>query len=390
MPWNIAPETQAVAPRLVALRRELHRIPELAFKEHKTSKRVAEELRALGLQVETGVAQTGVVGVLDSGKPGPTLAFRADMDALPIQEATGLPFASEHPGAMHACAHDGHTATLLTVAGLLAQAKDSWRGRVVCFFQPAEEGPGGAEPMIRAGVVEQYRPDAILGLHLWTFAEIGTVAASAGPLMASADEFTIVIRGKGGHGALPHTANDTIVTASQVVLALQTLVSRNISPLDSGVVTVGRIQGGTAVNILPETVELHGTVRALSEGVRDTLEARLAQVATASAEAHGCRAEVDYRRGYPVVVNDAAMAAAVAEAASEVLGPERLIDGRTLAGEDMSYWLNAVPGCFFLVGAANRAKGLTEPHHSPRFDIDEDSMLIGADILRRTALGYLA
>lgn len=392
-PISVGDRTAALEAELVATRRDLHRHPELGFEETRTAGVVAGRLGDLGIEARTGVAGTGVVGVVSSepspGEPRRTVLLRADMDALPIQEENDHEYRSTVPGRMHACGHDGHTAILLGVARLLVE--DPPPGNVVLVFQPAEEKPGGARPMIEAGVLADPPVDAAIGLHLWSNLPVGTVGTNPGPLMAGASEFRLTIKGRGGHAALPDQAVDAVVVASHVVVALQTLVSRETSPLDSAVVTVGSIHGGTTFNVIAERAVLEGTVRAFEDDRREALRDRIAALAQGVAGAMGAEATLEWTPHYPATVNDPAMAALVAREAAVVVGEENVFtDIRTMGAEDMSYFLRAVPGCFFFVGAANAARGITAPHHNPRFDIDEAALPIGAEILARAARAFLA
>ncbi|GIX49776.1 MAG: amidohydrolase [Candidatus Tectimicrobiota bacterium] len=376
---------------VVALRRELHRWPELGFQEEKTAARVAAELRHLGLDVRTGVGKTGVVGVLRGARPGKTVLLRADMDALPLQEATGAPYASENPGVMHACGHDGHTAILLTVARLLAARREALPGTVKFVFQPAEElPPGGAQAMIAEGVLEDPPVDAAFALHLWNSLPVGQIGVSAGPIMASADRFQIRIKGVGSHGAYPHLGVDPIVVGSHLVSALQTLVSRELPPLTPAVVTVGKFHAGTAFNVIPSEAELAGTVRTVDAAVRQEMPARLERLVRGLAAAMRAESEVTYTFGYPVTVNDAKMAALAAQVARQVVGEANVVAPQmSMGAEDFAYFLEAVPGCYLRLGSGNAARGLVQPHHSALFDFDEAALPIGVEVLARLALAFL-
>ncbi|HUP01806.1 MAG TPA: amidohydrolase [Gemmatimonadota bacterium] len=393
-PIAVSERAAALEPEIVAIRRDLHRHPELGFEEIRTAEIVAGHLRDLGIEVRTRIAGTGVAGILRNesrldGGPTRTVLLRADMDALPIDEENEHDYRSTVKGRMHACGHDGHTAILLGVARLLAE--DPPPGNVVLAFQPAEEKPGGAQPMIAAGVLADPPVDAALGLHLWTNLPVGTVGLNPGPLMAGASEFRLTIAGSGGHAALPHQAVDSVVVASHIVVALQTLISRETNPLEPAVVSVGSIHGGTTFNVIAARAVLEGTVRAFDDRLLDRLRGRIESLADGIARGMGAGAALEWTPHYPPTVNDPAMAALVAHEAAAVVGKENVFqDVRTMGAEDMSYFLQAVPGCFFFVGAANPAKGITAPHHSPRFDIDEAALPIGAEILSRAARAYLA
>ena len=387
-----APATELA--ELVATRRDLHAHPELGFQEHRTAALVAARLSALGYQVRTGVGKTGVVGVLEGGAGGAgpkrTVLLRADMDALPIQEANQVPYRSTAAGVMHACGHDAHVAIGLAVARRLAASRATWRGAVKFAFQPAEEGGNGALAMIEDGVLEDPKVDAAFGLHVMNNQALGTIAATPGPIMGSVDKFAITIRGKGGHAAMPHEAVDPILAASHVVTALQSMVSRAADPFDQLVVSVTQIRAGDAFNVIPETAELAGTVRSMGGKPFAEAPRRLTDIATGIAASLGCSAVVDYVRQTPATVNDAAMAGLTARIAGQLVGEASVLTAaRTLGGEDFSFFLERVPGCFAWVGSRNPVRGFDAPHHSPRFDIDEEAMPTGVELLDRIAREYL-
>ncbi|MCU0559712.1 MAG: amidohydrolase [Desulfobacterales bacterium] len=378
---------RSLETEVVATRRDLHRIPETGFSEHKTSAYVAERLERLGLAVQTGIAGTGVVGLLRSGRSGPTLMIRADMDGLPIAEETGLAFASTHPGRMHACGHDAHMAMALGAAAALSRFADRIRGDVKFVFQPAEEGPGGAQPMIAAGVLENPRVNFALACHLWSERPEGVVGVRAGALLAAMDRFDIKILGRGGHAAQPHLCVDALEVATQVVGALQRIVSRQINPIEPAVVTVGTFHAGTAFNIIPSEAVLSGTTRTFDRSLRASWESRLEGVVRGVCEAMGAGYELSFRRGYPPTVNDAAVAEVVRRSATAVVGEDRVAEPElTMGGEDMSFFLEAVPGCFYCIGIGREGAA---PLHNPRFDFREDLMLLGVEIHCRTALDLL-
>ncbi len=359
---------------LVATRRDLHRHPELAFEERRTAGVAAARLKQLGLSPREGVGRTGVVGDLGSGAS--RLMLRADMDALPLLEASAEPYASEVEGRMHACGHDGHVAMGLAVARRLTADPPPVPMRFL--FQPAEEGRGGAQACADDGVLEGV--GAAFGLHLWSPFPVGKIGINRGALMAAVDQFEIDVEGRGGHGAAPHETDDTILAAARIVEALQSVVSREISPLDSAVVTVGSIHGGTAFNIIPGSVRLTGTARSFTETTGRALPEKIRRIVGGVASACGVRAAVRYDRVNTATVNDAKMADLVIEAASRILGEENVeTDTRTLGGEDMSVFLNRVPGCFFFVGCARDAT--LRPHHSPRFDMDERALAVGTVVM---------
>ncbi len=361
--------------QLVATRRDLHRHPELGFEERRTGRVVAERLRALGLSAREGVGRTGVTADTDAGAGGPRLMLRADMDALPLAEDSGAPYASETPGRMHACGHDGHVAMGLAVARRLAAAPPA---PLRFLFQPAEEGQGGALACADDGVLDGVR--AAFGLHLWTPLPAGKIGVNRGALMAAVDQFEIVVEGRGGHGAAPHETEDSILAAARIVDALQSVVAREISPLEPAVVTIGSIHGGTAFNIIPGSVRMEGTARSFSEAVGKALPEKIRRIVAGTAAACGVRATVRYDRVNGATVNDPKMADLVIETASRLLGEENVETGtRTLGGEDMSVFLDRVPGCFFFVGCG--LDGPLRPHHSPRFDIDERALAVGTVVM---------
>lgn len=370
-----------IADEIVAWRRHLHAHPELSFQEHETARFVEERLSALdGLELSRPTP-TSVVARLRCGE-GPALALRADMDALAIQEESGVEFASTRPGVMHACGHDGHTAVLLGVAHTLVERRDELAGEVRFLFQHAEEiPPGGARELVAAGALEGV--DAVVGCHLFAQVESGAVGVPLGPFLAAPDTFGITVRGRGGHAALPHGAVDPIPVAAQLVTSLQQIVARETSPLASAVVSVTRFNAGTADNVIPETVELRGTVRTFTHDVKSTVRGALERIATGIAAAHGCTAEVRYEDGYLAVENDPA----VAELVRRNVDPQRLQEVEPImGGEDFSAYQQVVPGCFFVVGAGGPKRF---PHHHPRFTIDEEALAVAHDVFVRTALDFL-
>lgn len=372
------------------LRRDFHRHPELGFQEVRTAGIVARELTDLGLEVSTGVGKTGIVATLEGGSLEPVVLVRFDMDALPIQEETGAEYASQTPGIMHACGHDGHTAVGLAVARMLDARKGELVGTVKFVFQPAEEGLGGAEAMIADGVLENPRPDLCLSLHMWNKKPVGWIGVTPGPTMSASDKFTVKIFGRGGHSAAPDLAIDPIVAAAQVISALQNIVARNVNPLESAVVTVTSIIGGKAFNVIPETVELKGTIRTYNPEIRKLVLERFETIITGVAEALSCRAEVDLRRVTPAVVNDPAMARRVQEVAARVF-PDATIDNqeRTMGSEDMAYMMEDIPGCYFFVGSANHESGLDAAHHHPKFDFDENALPRAAALMASAVVEFL-
>ena len=370
----LSAEVVRLTPDLVALRREIHRHPELAYAEKETAARVVRALD--GIPVRTGIGGTGVVATIGSG--GPTVLLRVDMDGLPIQEQNQAEYASRVPNAMHACGHDGHVAMGVTAARILAAKR--LPGTVRVMFQPAEEGEGGAQAMVAGGVLDGV--DVTLGVHLWNEMPVGTLGVKAGPLMAAVDRLRIVIHGRGGHGGRPQASADPVVAAAQVVGALQTIVSRETNPVQAAVVTIGSIHGGEAFNVIPDEVTLLGTIRTFDAGLRRSMPERVARIAGGIAQALGCRAEVEVKAGNPAVVNDPQVADLARRAAARVVGEDKVVPPEpTMGGEDMAVYFERTPGCFVFVGSGNAERGLDQPHHSPRFDFDEDALAIGADFL---------
>jgi amidohydrolase len=373
-----------------AIRRDLHRHPEMGFKETRTAGIVARSLSELGMEVQTGIAETGVVGLLEGGQPGPVALLRFDMDALPVQEETGADYSSSVPGVMHACGHDGHVAVGLTVARLLAAHREELTGSVKLVFQPAEEGLGGAQKMIEQGVLEGPRVDYTLALHLWNDRPAGWLGISPGPLMAGGEIFHARIIGRGGHGALPQHTVDPIVAAAHVITGLQTVVSRNLSPLESAVVSVCQIHAGEAFNVIPQSVELVGTIRTFEPEVRQKVVERFEALFTGLAESFGCAAEVNLQRLTPAVINDPKWAALVEQAARRVLPDDQIEPNcRTMVSEDMAYFMEQSPGCYFLVGCGFSEAEKRYPHHHPRFDIDENALPRAAALMAAATLETL-
>jgi amidohydrolase len=363
---------------LVALRRDFHRHPELSFEERRTAEIVAERLHRGKLQVRTGLGRTGVVGVLHGDRPGRTIAWRADIDALPLTETFQAPFASSSPDVMHACGHDGHTAIAITLAEILSRRRAELPGTAVFVFQPAEEVFGGAEPMIAAGALENPRVDEVYGLHLTTQTAVGQVDIMTGPAMASADFFDVIITGRGGHGAYPHLSIDPITAAANILLGLQNLVSREVSAHERAVLTVGQIVGGTKHNIIPASAVMRGSLRTFNEAVRTQIKGRLADYAADIARAYRAEARLTFTgEGCPAVVNHAPQTAFVRECAAVELGAGALHDGPpVMASDDMSLFLQQRPGCYFRVGIAP-AGGGSYPHHAPEFQMNEDGLPVG-------------
>jgi hippurate hydrolase len=372
--------------KIVALRRDIHREPELGFGTERTAEKVLAALDGLPLDVETGVAENGIVATLEGEGDGRTVALRADMDALPIQEETGLPFASEIEGRMHACGHDGHTSMLVGAAHALSGMRDRLGGTVKFVFQPAEEGGGGGKVMVDEGVVEDVA--SIFALHLWPGLPFGKVATKAGPIMAAADAFEMEIVGSGGHGAMPHLAADAVVIAAQVVTALQTVVSREVDPVEPAVLTVGEIGAGTAFNIIPEKARLGGTVRTLNSDLRERMPERMEAVARGVAKGMRGDANLDYTFSYPVTVNDESAAGYVLGVAEDLFGAHSVqeLPKPSMTAEDFSYYLEEVPGAFIWLGVGEDISGL----HTPQFAFDEEILPRGSALLAALALQSLS
>ena len=373
---------------IFAIRRDLHQIPEPAFTEEKTARYVAGHLANLGLEVQTGIAKFGIKAGRVFSNAGKTLMLRSELDALRVAEETGLDFASTHPGAMHACGHDGHMAMVLGAAMVLADLDTgSLSGGVNFVFQPAEEGPGGAKPMIEQGVMDNPPVDYSLGCHLWPGLPLGSVGISAGPVMAAMDRFDLTITGKGGHGAMPHLCVDALETATQVVSALQRLVSRKMDPTSPSVVTVGQFNAGTAFNVIAHTATLSGTTRTFDPKIQASWEDRIKTIARGVCDAMGADFALDFQLGYPVTVNDQWMAEKVrGYAAASVGGSNVKNQAPTMGGEDMAYFLERSRGCYFFIGVGENG---TAPLHSPRFDFDPNALLTGVEIYCRAVLDLL-
>lgn len=407
---NIETRVGAIESKLIGWRRDIHQNPELSNQEVRTAKLVADHLRSLGLEVKTGVGGTGVVGILKGGKPGKVVALRADMDALPVKELVDLPFASKAKGkhmgkevdVAHACGHDAHTAILMATAEVLAGMKDQVPGTVKFLFQPAEEGPSealkgehdhiGALAMVDAGALDNPKVDAVFGLHMIPAFPVGTIGYRSGPILASGDTFTIKVNGKQTHGGFPWNGVDPIVSTSQIVLGLQTIVSRQLNlTKEPAVISIGSIHGGNRENIIPESVELLGTVRTFDDGMRDDTLARMRTTAESIAQASGAKAEVNFLKpGYSTTVNNADLSARMLPTMQQVTGGKAVITPKLTASEDFSEFSKKVPGVFFFLGSSTPGKEKTAaPNHSPKFEIDEASLAVGAKAMTAMALDYL-
>ena len=393
---NFLAEAKSLFRYTQSLRRDFHMHPELGFHEIRTGGIVAKELELLGIEVTKGVGKTGVVGLLEGGKPGPTLLLRFDMDALPIPEATNAEYASQTEGVMHTCGHDGHTAIGLTVAKMLHAHREQLAGTVKFCFQPSEEGNngeevGGAEMMMRDGVLDHPKVDMTLSLHLWNEKPLGWVHVAKGPVMAGAEQFKIKLIGKGGHGAVPNLTVDPILAAAQIVSAAQSIVARNVGPLETAVVSFTMLHSGTAFNVIPHEATLEGTIRTFDAGVRLKVLERFEQITRGVASAMGCQVEMNVKRLTPALVNADEVTASVQETARRVL-PDAHHDNTpylTMGAEDMAFMQEKVPGCYFFIGSANSERGLNYGHHHPKFDFDEEALVRGAALMAASAADML-
>lgn len=377
---------------MIDIRRDIHRHPEPSRGETRTSKKVAGILKDLGIEVETGFYNTGLTGLIEGKGKGETLAFRFDMDALEMEEETELEFASENKGVMHACGHDGHTAMGLGLAKVLIELKDKINGNIKLIFQPAEEDApngGGAKYMIKEGVLKNPDVSAVVGIHLWPKLKLGEVGAKVGPMMAASDPITVNVIGKGAHASLPNMAVDPVVTASQIVNNLQTIVSRNVDPFEQAVVTIGKFTGGTRYNVIPERVKLEGTVRTFNEEVRDKVEKRIFKICENTAEAMGGSAEVEYKRGYPPTINDQEMVKLASKSIKSILGEHNYvkIDRPAPGGEDFAYFTKELPAVYMWLGYAEEGKEIFPPH-SPKFNFDERALAYGVKVMSRMAMDW--
>ena len=383
---SVKEQVNRVYPQMVEWRRHFHQNPELSYKEKETSKFIASYLKELGLEVKTNIGGYGLTGLLEGSESGPTIALRADMDALPIQdEKEDCEYRSKVPGVMHACGHDGHMAVLMGAATVLKRLQKQVKGNIVFLFQPAEEQPpGGAIKMIEEGVLENV--DSIYGLHLWSPLPYGTIGYCYDRMLASADQFEIEIIGKGGHGGIPHTAVDSVVVASQVVVQLQSIISRQIDPLQSGVISVGKIEGGEAFNVIADRCKLWGTTRSFDETIREELLEKIENVVKSVCQIYGATYEFRVLRGYPPLINHPTEVKRVLKVAKQIVQEDKqLVEIDPVMGaEDFAYYLQKKPGAFFVIGAAKKTDNV--PHHHPRFDIDERGMKMGAELFVRIGL----
>ncbi|MFQ6678360.1 MAG: M20 family metallopeptidase [Fidelibacterota bacterium] len=378
MSINIHKDVKIISDEIISTRRDIHKHPEMGFNVHRTAELVANRLNDLGLDVQTGVGKTGVVADLNSGH-GPTIALRADMDALPIQETSHCDYKSVHDGIMHACGHDGHTAMLLGAAKILANKKNKIQGTVRFLFQPAEEGDGGATYMIKDGCLDGV--DEIYGIHLWNYQKYGEVGVKEGSILAAADEFQIIIKGVGGHGAAPQGTVDSVVVSAHLITALQTIVSRNTNPLESTVVSIGMINGGYNFNIIADEVKLKGTARSYTEENRQLIKSRMNEIITGMGQSFNAEIILEYRNGYPPTVNDSGIVNKLMKSARKIVSEGVGSPYLSMGGEDFSYYAQEIPGCFFFVGSAPEDQPFRSvPHHCSHFDIDERALSVGASI----------
>jgi len=375
---NIRKEIITIKDSIIKWRRDFHEYPELAFKEHRTGDVILKELRSMGMEPKERVGKTGVTADLQFGD-GPMIGLRADMDALPIKETSGLDFSSKNEGVMHACGHDGHMAMLLGAAKVLSDNERSYNGSIRFIFQPAEEGEGGARYMIDDGCLDGV--DEIYGIHVWNYQPVGEVGVKDGPVLAAADMFDIKIKGIGGHGAAPQGTVDAVVVASHLVQAFQTIVSRNTNPLESTVVSIGKINGGHNFNIIADEVSLSGTARAYTEKNRNLIKQRMKEIIDGVSKTYDAEILLDYKDGYPPTINHPEPTKKVLQAATQVVGDNAAAPYLSMGGEDFAYYLQKKPGCFFFVGSAPNEKELFEtPHHCSHFNMDEKALLIGSSI----------
>jgi amidohydrolase len=383
---NFFDEADALFDYSRDLRRDLHQHPELAFQEVRTAKIVAQELGKIGLEVRTGVGKTGVVGILEGERPGPVILLRFDMDALPIEEATGAPYTSKTPGVMHACGHDGHTTIGLTVARLLQGHAADLPGTIKFMFQPAEEWVAGAKAMIADGVLDEPRPAMALGLHLWNYEPIGWFGVTPGPAMAAVNSFEVEVTGLGGHAALPEKTHDPIVAAAQIITALQTVVSRNVSPLESAVVSITEVRSGDSTNVIPPVASLKGTIRSYLPEVQDLLGSRVKEIVCGIGKTLQCDTRFEVLMEAPPLKNDLKITSSIQDLIRRAFPGKKLDTSfQTMGSEDMAEVLVRVPGCYFFVGSADPDRGLNAPHHHPEFDFDEKVLPLAAGLMATAA-----
>ncbi|MFQ3565562.1 MAG: amidohydrolase [Aggregatilineales bacterium] len=383
-------QAEALRQELIERRRDFHRYPELAFQEVRTASIVAEELARLGLEVQTGIGKTGVVGILEGTGEGPTVLIRADMDALPVQEENEVDYVSQTPGVMHACGHDGHTAIALGVAKLLAAQRNRLCGRVKFVFQPAEEIGRGAQAMAEDGVLNDPRPDVSLGLHLWNSLPLGKLGVADGPIMAGSATFTIHIAGKGGHAAIPQVSADPVLCAAQLITALHSIISRNVDPLENAVLSVTSVTSGHAFNVIPQTADLKGTVRYYQQAVRDRVYERMQDCVQFVARAMGCTGTLKFTDMTLPVHNHPQVTARARRRFAALVGEEGLdTTARTMGSEDVGLFMHDIPGMYFFLGAADSSAEVYYGHHHPRFTFDENALSLGVALLASAAADYV-
>jgi len=385
----IIEEVEKIENKLIEIREYFHKYPELSFHEVQTSRKIAEILQELELdEVNTGIAKTGVVGLLCGKETGKTFAIRADMDALPIKEENDVPYKSQNDGVMHACGHDTHITMAIGTAMILSKMRDKLKGNVKFIFQPAEEIGQGAKLMVEEGVMEKV--DAIIGLHVWSGLDMGTIGIKAGPAMASAYRFEIIVKAKGGHGAMPHLTADPIVASAQIINALQTIASRSINPLKPIVLSICKINGGSAFNIIPSEVRMEGTIRTLDDEVSAKTLERINSIVSGVAQTMGVECEFNCDANFPLLSNDISMTELIKKAGVAVLGNEKVLDMEpSMGSEDFSYFAGKVPGAIFSLGITDKEKGITSPVHRANFDISPKALSIGVAVLSQAALIYL-
>ena len=386
----IVDEIKKIENRLTELREHFHKYPELSFHEVQTSQKIAEILRELGLdEVYTGIAKTGVIGVLHGKEVGKTFAIRADIDALPIKEENDVPYKSQNDGVMHACGHDAHITMALGTAMILSKMRDKLKGNVKFIFQPAEEIGGGAKLMVEEGVMENI--DAIIGLHVWSGLDVGSISVKAGPDMASAYRFEIIVKGNGGHAAMPHLTVDPIVASAQIINALQTIASRSINPLKPIVLSICKINGGSAFNIIPPEVRMEGTLRTLDDEVSIKALQRINEIVSGVAQTMGVECIFNCEANFPLLSNDQNITELIKKAGIAVLGSDKVLDAEpSMGSEDFSFFAEKVPGAMFRLGIADKEKGIVSPVHRANFDITPKSLSVGVSVLSQSALMYLS
>lgn len=391
--FNVIDQVKNIEQEIINWRRELHQIPEVGLNLPKTTKFIRNELDKMGIEYHTLVNGNAIVGLIKGEEEGKTIGLRADTDALPVKEETGLEFASIN-GCMHACGHDGHTAILLGVAKILNENKAQFKGNAKLLFQPAEEYPGGAKPMLEEGAMEAPKVDAVMGLHLGNLGKnipVGKIAVSYGAMMAAVDVMRIKIIGKGSHGAYPQQSIDPIVTASEIVLALQTIVSREVDPVEPAVVSVTRISGGFNHNIIPDSVEIQGTIRTINEDTRGRIARRIEEIVRGITMAHGASYEIDYEHSYPALINSKEFTKEFVESAKKIISEDDIVEMKApvMGAEDMSYFLQQVPGTFFYLSNLGEIDGEFHPHHNPKFDIDERELWKGVALIIQSTIDWL-